>query len=73
MLVLSEFTKPNLESKIYIFYQEMNKAKSESKKKKLEVGMKSFELMVKYCETANCRHAVFSRYFGDSIPQCLDR
>ena len=51
----------------------MNKAKTESKKKKLEVGMKSFELMVKYCETANCRHAVFSRYFGDSIPQCVDK
>ena len=35
--------------------------------------MKSFELMVKYCETVNCRHAVFSRYFGDSLPQCVDK
>lgn len=57
----------------FLIQKEMNKAKTESKKKKLEVGVKSFELMVKYCETANCRHAVFSRYFGDSIPQCVDK
>lgn len=35
--------------------------------------MKSFELMVKYCESAKCRHAVFSRFFGDDIPKCEHR
>ena len=29
--------------------------------------------MVKYCETAKCRHAVFSKFFGDSPPKCENR
>ena len=53
--------------------KEISSAKTEARKKKLEAGLKSFELMVKYCETAQCRHAVFSRYFGDSIPTCVDK
>lgn len=51
----------------------MNKAKTDNQKKKKEASLKSFELMVKYCETAVCRHAVFSRYFDDSMPQCETR
>ena len=57
----------------FLIRKEINSAKSESQKKKLEAGMKSFELMVKYCETVNCRHAVFSRYFGDNIPRSVNR
>jgi len=57
----------------FLIRKEIGSAKSESKKKKMEAGMKSFELMVKYSETVNCRHAVFSRYFGDNIPRCEDR
>ena len=29
--------------------------------------------MVKYCENVNCRHGVFSKYFGDTAPKCGDR
>lgn len=53
--------------------KEIGAAKSETKKAKREAGLKSFELMVKYCETASCRHAVFSRYFGDTPPRCGDK
>lgn len=57
----------------FLLRKDLNATSSESKKKKLQAGLKSFELMVKYCETVQCRHAVFSRYFGDAIPTCRNK
>lgn len=31
----------------------------------------SFKLMVMYCESVTCRHALFSQHFGDRTPECL--
>ena len=33
----------------------------------------NFEKAVSYCLEAKCRHAVFSKYFGDGPPPCKDR
>lgn len=34
---------------------------------------KNFEKTVSYCLDVKCRHAVFSKYFGDSPPPCKNR
>ncbi|XP_046466279.1 ATP-dependent DNA helicase Q5 [Neodiprion pinetum] len=34
---------------------------------------KSFEKMVSYCTEAKCRHAVFSKHFGDKPPACVSQ
>ncbi|XP_043218234.1 ATP-dependent DNA helicase Q5-like isoform X2 [Amphibalanus amphitrite] len=44
--------------------------KKKNKKELTEADMKSFEVMVRYCEEARCRHAVFARFFGDDPPAC---
>jgi len=54
----------------FLLNKEMGMAKTESGKEKKKAGIKSFELMIRYCESASCRHAVFSKYFGDSQPVC---
>ena len=54
----------------FLLTKEMGMAKTDTGKEKKKAGIKSFDLMVKYCEGATCRHAVFSRYFGDSQPVC---
>ena len=39
-----------------------------------EARVSSFKMMVKYCEsTEHCRHSVFSRYFLDPAPICIER
>jgi hypothetical protein len=43
----------------FLIKKEVAAAKTEEKKVKKEAAIKSFELMVKYCESAACRHAVF--------------
>jgi len=57
----------------FLLNKEMGMAKTDAGKEKKKAGLKSFELMVKYCETASCRHGVFSKYFGDRQPVCEGR
>ncbi|XP_017795054.1 PREDICTED: ATP-dependent DNA helicase Q5-like [Habropoda laboriosa] len=39
----------------------------------VKLRWKNFEKTVAYCLEVKCRHAVFSKYFGDSPPPCKDR
>ncbi|CAL7951487.1 unnamed protein product [Xylocopa violacea] len=39
----------------------------------VKLKWKNFEKSVSYCLEAKCRHGVFSKYFGDSLPLCKDR
>lgn len=39
----------------------------------VKVKWQNFEKSVAYCLEAKCRHAVFSKYFGDSPPPCKNR
>nr|CAI5823614.1 unnamed protein product [Callosobruchus analis] len=52
--------------------QDMGKAGSkEGKKKRAEVAMKGLKLILEYCENpSECRHKLFSNYFGEPPPQC---
>ena len=67
------YSKRDMDTVTFLLNKEKSGAKTEQGKKKKEAGLKSFQLMVKYCEGVGCRHGVFSRFFGDSLPQCGDR
>ncbi|XP_053971680.1 ATP-dependent DNA helicase Q5-like [Hylaeus volcanicus] len=53
----------------FLIKEEITRKNSELVKLK----WKNFEKTVSYCLEAKCRHAVFSKYFGDSPPPCKNR
>lgn len=53
----------------FLIKEEITKKNSEL----VKLRWKNFEKTVSYCLEAKCRHAVFSKYFGDNPPQCKDR
>lgn len=56
----------------FLLKQDLAKKSKKGKKyeKQAQLTMKSYEAMVRYCETPQCRHGVFSSYFGDKPPDC---
>uniref|UniRef100_A0A1B6IWM1 DNA 3'-5' helicase n=1 Tax=Homalodisca liturata TaxID=320908 RepID=A0A1B6IWM1_9HEMI len=54
----------------FILRSEVFKAKTKEKKEKAEESCKSFQKMVKFCESVECRHAMFATFFGDEKPKC---
>ena len=67
------YSRRDTEVVTFLLNKELNASKSEHGKKKKEAGIKSFQLMVKYCEEVSCRHGIFSKFFGDSPPECGTR
>jgi len=67
------YSRRDMEAITFLLNKEVAASKSEHSKKKKEAGIKSFQLMVKYCESVGCRHNVFSKYFGDASPKCENR
>jgi len=62
------------DAQAFLTNMEVNKAsKNEARKKQKQAAVKAFEVMVKYCESVGCRHALFSKHFGDSPPRCEGR
>ncbi|XP_017758702.1 PREDICTED: ATP-dependent DNA helicase Q5-like [Eufriesea mexicana] len=53
----------------FLIKEEITKKDSEL----VKLRWKNFEKTVSYCLETKCRHAVFSKYFGDSPPLCKDR
>jgi ATP-dependent DNA helicase RecQ len=53
--------------------KQMNKKQSVESKARVSAQMDSLKIMIKYCESATCRHGVFSRYFSDNEPVCWDK
>ncbi|XP_003399935.2 ATP-dependent DNA helicase Q5 isoform X1 [Bombus terrestris] len=53
----------------FLIKEEVTRKKSEL----VKLNWKNFEKTVSYCLEAKCRHAVFSKYFGDNPPPCEDR
>jgi ATP-dependent DNA helicase Q5 len=54
----------------FLLNRDMQRAESDAGREKKSASLASFKLMVNYCESVICRHAVFSRYFGDPRPEC---
>lgn len=54
---------------------DLAKAKDkENKKRKAENAIKAFTKIIEFCETAKeCRHRLFSNYFGEAPPECKNR
>lgn len=49
-------------------------AQNSAEKERAKQAMKDFEKIVQYCETLECRHLLFSRYFNDKDkPDCKRR
>ncbi len=55
----------------FLLKKDYSRAKTEKKRLQAKNAMKSFQTMTEYCEGHTlCRHAVFSKYFGDKVPNC---
>ena len=59
---------------VEFFINKDNKmAQSMTEKEERSSCANSFKLMVMYCESATCRHSLFSSYLGHKIPDCDGR
>lgn len=54
----------------FLLKQDLQKGKETAKEEKAKLAVKNFEKIVEYCESAYCRHRLFSDFFGDDPPQC---
>ncbi|XP_073843393.1 recQ5 helicase [Musca autumnalis] len=60
----------------FLLQNDINRSRSSScsgKQEMAERAMKNFDDIVSFCEMMQCRHKLFSDYFGDPTPQCEDR
>ncbi|KAL9698407.1 hypothetical protein quinque_001848 [Culex quinquefasciatus] len=58
----------------FLLRQDLGKSKDkdgkEDKHDKAKLAVKNFEKIVDFCESAYCRHKLFSDFFGDDPPDC---
>ncbi|XP_061391341.1 ATP-dependent DNA helicase Q5-like [Musca vetustissima] len=60
----------------FLLQNDINRTRSSTcsgKQEMAERAMKNFDDIVSFCEMMQCRHKLFSDYFGDPTPQCEDR
>ena len=68
------YSRQERETMTFLLKKEVGRAKTEKKKTQAKNTMASFSTMVKYCEGGNeCRHLVFSKFFGDKPRECGDK
>ncbi|XP_053692943.1 uncharacterized protein LOC128741277 [Sabethes cyaneus] len=56
----------------FLLQQDLQKAKDTAKEDNAKLAVRNFEKIVDYCESARCRHRLFSDFFGDDPPECID-
>ncbi|XP_049285018.1 ATP-dependent DNA helicase Q5 isoform X2 [Anopheles funestus] len=54
----------------FLLRQDLQKSKDTPKEEGAKQAVKNFEKMVEFCESARCRHRLFTDYFGDDPPDC---
>ncbi|XP_055636373.1 ATP-dependent DNA helicase Q5 isoform X2 [Toxorhynchites rutilus septentrionalis] len=54
----------------FLIRQDLQKSKNTPKEEKAKLALKNFEKIIDYCESARCRHRLFSDFFGDDPPDC---
>uniref|UniRef100_A0AAG5D2D0 ATP-dependent DNA helicase n=1 Tax=Anopheles atroparvus TaxID=41427 RepID=A0AAG5D2D0_ANOAO len=54
----------------FLLRQDLQKSKETHKEDAAKQAVKNFEKMVEFCESARCRHRLFTDYFGDDPPDC---
>ncbi|XP_005178786.2 ATP-dependent DNA helicase Q5 [Musca domestica] len=60
----------------FLLQNDINRSRSSTcsgKQEMAERAMKNFDDIVSFCEMMQCRHKLFSDYFGDPTPECEDR
>ena len=53
--------------------KEMKRKQSLESKERVSMQMDDLKIMIQYCESITCRHGVFSRYYSDENPVCVDK
>ncbi|XP_055550921.1 uncharacterized protein LOC129733251 [Wyeomyia smithii] len=56
----------------FLLQQDLQKAKNTAKEDKAKLAIRNFGKIVEYCETPRCRHRLFSDFFGDDPPECIN-
>ncbi|XP_070552509.1 ATP-dependent DNA helicase Q5-like [Ptychodera flava] len=65
------YSREDRDTVAFLIQKEMSKSKKGGDLSvQNKASMASFEKLVKYCESAHCRHAVIAKFFGDDIPPC---
>lgn len=68
------FDQSEVKSIDFLLKMDVNKSgKNESKTERAKLSIKNFEKIVNYCKAIECRHLLFSRYFGDESPICSNK
>lgn len=68
------FDQSEVKSIDFLLKMDVNKSgKNESKTERAKLAIKNFEKIVHYCKIIECRHLLFSRYFGDEPPVCANK
>lgn len=68
----SYYDRDEVRSITFLLRMEVNnsKDKNNDQLEKAKLAMKEFEKIVDHCESVNCRHRLFSTFFGDDPPKC---
>lgn len=66
------YDRDEVKTIMFILNQDLSKCKDEKSDKYLRAknAIKEFGKIVDHCESAACRHLLFTKYFGDKDPKC---
>lgn len=67
------YSREDVKSIRFLLQNDINRSRSSSCSAKhilAEKALKNFDDIVSFCEMMQCRHKLFSKYFGDPTPDC---
>lgn len=67
------YSRDDVKSITFLIQQDMNRTKNTPREKVTKRAMDNFTEMINYCERLRCRHKLFSDYFGDPAPECIEK
>ncbi|XP_065359615.1 ATP-dependent DNA helicase Q5 [Calliphora vicina] len=70
------YGREDVKSIRFLLQNDINRSRSSSCSGKQEMAkraVKNFDEIVSFCEMMQCRHKLFSNYFGDPTPECVDK
>lgn len=70
------YGREDVKSIRFLLQNDINRSRSSSCSGKQEMAqraLKNFDEIVSFCEMLQCRHKLFSNYFGDPTPDCVDK
>lgn len=64
------YSRDDVKSIQFLLQIDLNKCKDSYKQNLAQRAITNFDEIVSYCEMINCRHKLFSKFFGDPDPVC---